>query len=307
MSNPIPHVTPPVYPSGIPSTRLAARIHSGLPVGCRVAILGLADDLGVRLNHGRPGAKHGPKAFRDALAAYGIAQPHSWDWPKVFDAGDIIPADGHDENALHETHQRVTEATHALLDLGLFPIAIGGGHDLTYPFARALARRFGKLSGIYFDAHLDVRETVGSGMPFRKLLEEQHAHELHLFGFNPFVNSQEHVRWFQDHAGHFHACGSGPGSAPRRVFPGELFLSFDLDVLDSAHAPGVSALNPAGLSVAAASEELAHLAASPRLRGFDIMELNPAHDIGGRTARAAAHLFLTVLRAIAPRFSPEGA
>ena len=73
---------------------------------------------------------------------------------------------------LEATHRRVTAATTALLDAGLFPIAIGGGHDLTFPFVRAIAAEHSGLAGVYFDAHLDVRETRGSGMPFRRLVED---------------------------------------------------------------------------------------------------------------------------------------
>src|SRR5262249_12704898 len=169
----VPFTKPGVWPDGMDPSRMASHVHQTLPIACRVAILGLADDLGVRLNHGRPGAAGGPPAFRAALARYGVAPPAGWTWPVVVDAGDIVPAPGHDEAALHETHNRVTAAVSAVLDAGLFPIGIGGGHDLTFPFVRAIAhrRRTGArpLTGVYFDAHLDVRETAGSGMAFRRL------------------------------------------------------------------------------------------------------------------------------------------
>src|SRR5438067_3676771 len=167
----IPHTQPATWPANIPTSRLAAHLHAS-PVGCRVALLGLPDDEGVRLNSGRAGARDGPRALREALAGYGVAAPEGFQWPRIFDAGDVIP--GKD---IHETHDRVTQATAALLEHGLFPIAIGGGHDLTFPFVRAVIAHAHKhrqeaLAGVYFDAHLDVRFSVGSGMPFRSLVEQ---------------------------------------------------------------------------------------------------------------------------------------
>jgi formimidoylglutamase len=285
-------------------------------VGCRVALLGIPDDEGVRLNNGRPGAKDGPRALREALASYGVAAPDGFQWPRIFDAGDVVP--GKD---IHETHARVTEATAAILQHGLFPIAIGGGHDLTFPFVRAVASGFrpmqhaggaaaksATLAGIYFDAHLDVRDTVGSGMPFRSLVEHCGVRELHVFGLNTFANTHEHTEWFKTHGGHVHAPsppGGGPGRGGSVItnLPtlNPCFVSFDMDALDASIAPGVSAINPSGWTVAQAEPWLFAAGRSDKVRCFDIMELNPAHDEGGRTARVAAHLLLTFLRGFSER------
>jgi len=270
------------------------------------------------LNHGRPGAKAGPAAFRAALARYGAASPAL---PRVFDAGGIKPG-----RSLEETHRRVTAATTALLELGLFPIGIGGGHDLTFPFVRAVAARYPKIAGLYFDAHLDVRETTGSGMPFRRLIEDCGVSVLHLHGFRPLVNSPEHLAWFKAHGGQIYPDGSpvrlpsissgAAATSPRSDARGRgrprstqesssaepsLFASFDLDVLDAAHAPGVSALNPSGWSVREAEAWVRACGAEKRVRCFDLMELNPRFDPAGRTARIAAHLFLTFLAGFAQR------
>ncbi|MBS0663640.1 MAG: formimidoylglutamase [Verrucomicrobia bacterium] len=288
----VPHTRPGRWPSSISAARFAATVRRDSGRGCAVALLGLPDDTGVRLNHGRPGAAGGPAAFRAALACYGAADSAGNPWPAVFDAGDVIPG-----RTLDATLARVTEATLALLDAGLFPVAIGGGHDLTFPFVRAVATRRPGLAGIYFDAHLDVRETAGSGMPFRRLVEDCGVSALHLHGFRPMVNSREHYAWFRSHGGTIHPAG-GRVALPRgRGF----FASFDLDVLDAAHAPGVSALNPAGWSVREAELWVRACGADPRVHCFDLMELNPRHDVDGRTARVAAHLFLSFLSGFVER------
>jgi formimidoylglutamase len=289
----IPHTKPADWPIEIARDRFAATIRHDSLEGCRVALLGLPDDTGVKLNRGRPGASRGPAAFREALARYGAADPAGLDLPRVFDAGDVVVTPG----SLQETHDRVTNATAAILEHGLFPIAIGGGHDLTFPFVRAVAARYPQPAGIYFDAHLDVRETPGSGMPFRKLVEVCGVKALHLHGFRPLVNSGEHQAWFKAHGGKTYP------DASRVTLPKakNLFASFDLDVLDAAQAPGVSALNPAGWTVGEAAKWVAACGASKAVRCFDLMELNPVHDTEGRTARVAAHLFLTFLAGFARR------
>ena len=288
----LPNTSAPPWPGDTPAGRFASTIRTDSSDGCAIALLGLPDDTGVRLNNGRTGAAGGPKAFRAALARYGAADSAVGPLPRVFDAGDVMPT-----GSLEKTHERVTEATTALLERGLFPIAIGGGHDLTYPFVRAVAAKHPKLAGIYFDAHLDVRATAGSGMPFRRLVEDCGVSALHLHGFRPLVNSLEHLDWFRAHGGRTH-----PENA-KVVLPKakNLFVSFDLDVLDDAHAPGVSALNPAGWNVREAEAWVRACGTDPRVRCFDLMELNPAHDPDGRTARAAAHLFLSFLQGFAQR------
>lgn len=318
----VPHCKPGVWPEGIALSRMAAHIHKALPTGCRIAMLGLPDDTGVRLNHGRPGAAAGPRAFRAALARYGVAQPEGWDWPHVFDAGDVEPAHGHSEASLLETHRRVTEAARTLLDAGHIPIAIGGGHDLTFPFVRAVKEYLrdkgdaAPLAGLYFDAHLDVRDTVGSGMPFRRLVEACGVGPLLCAGFDPMANSREHVQWFVEHGGEIadHDWAewlSVEDDASPLLEPladaKHLFCSFDLDVIDAAHAPGVSAMNPAGISVRQAAKAVMLAASDPRTRCMDFMELSPPHDEPaghaeagtGRTARVAVHLFLHALLGLA--------
>lgn len=292
MSQFTPNTSAAPWPGDAPAGRFASTIRTDSPEGCAIALLGLPDDTGVRLNNGRPGAAGGPKAFRAALARYGAAVPADGPLPLVFDAGDIMPS-----GSLDQTHDRVTEATTALLDRGLFPVAIGGGHDLTFPFVRAVAARHPKLAGVYFDAHLDVRETAGSGMAFRRLVEDCGVSALHLHGFRPLVNSREHLDWFRAHGGRPHPDGTKV-TLPRTK---NIFVSFDLDVLDAAHAPGVSALNPAGWTVREAESWVRTCGADSRVRCFDLMELNPAHDPEARTARVAAHLFLTFLQGFARR------
>jgi len=295
----IPFTDPPRWPHPPNTARFASTVRTIDHAGCRIGLLGLADDLGVRLNGGRPGAASGPEAFRAALAKYGSAAPDRVDWPIVFDAGDIRPSEGTSEASLLETHSRITGATVALLDAGLFPIAIGGGHDLTLPFAKAVfehpRNQRASREVVYFDAHLDVRDGVGSGMPFRRLIEDCGVSRLHLVGADPFASSAAHTAWFRARGGRLlpHDDGGNPTAA--RI------ASFDLDCLDASVAPGVSALNPCGLRMDTVEPMVRTLGANSNVRSFDIMELCPPHDADGRTARVAARLFLAFLAGFSER------
>lgn len=314
----VPHVTPPQWPI-IPEGRFARTISKGDPAGCRLAIIGLPDDLGVRLNHGRPGAAFGPTAFRAALARFGT----TWDLTgfrelnvPVCDLGDIhpmIPDEGDDPiQALTTTHERVTEALRAVHQLGLIPICIGGGHDLTFPTIRALAQHASApVAGANIDAHLDVRETVGSGMPFRKLIEGGFLdpRAFSVIGAGRFTNAPEHINWLNKKLTRITTDFTPPRFDPNG--PVHRFLSFDLDVLDGSLAPGVSAVNPAGMNMREAQEVVFQAGRDPRIRHFDMMELNPRHDDPafdptrpesvGRTARITALLFLTFIAGFAER------
>jgi len=324
-----PHTIPPTWPD-IATGRFASSIARDNPTDCAVAILGLPDDLGVRLNAGRPGAAAGPTAFRAALAKYGTTFDAARNTPlgvRIYDAGDIVPADpaefaANPQRALDETHHRVREAAAWIHAKGLIVLGIGGGHDLTYPTVRALAEEIGApVGGINVDAHLDVRETAGSGMGFRRLIKGDHIEPSRFveYGIGRFVNTEAHVRWAEDQGVSlvdidtaldgevpmreaFHIA-FGVGGTTDHPTGSALtgFVSIDLDAIDASSAPGVSALNPMGLPVSTCVEAARLAGAHPAVRHLDIMELNPAFDIDGRTARIAALLALTFIAGIAER------
>lgn len=275
------------------ASRFAASLAQAPLEGAAIALIGLPDDTGVRMNGGRPGAADGPWAFRRALSRYGAQRPAGIDWPSVADVGDVEPG-----GSLDETHARVTAAAAAVLDAGALPVGIGGGHDLTFALVRAVAARHEAMTGVYLDAHLDVRAEAGSGMPFRRLVEDCGVRVLHVHGLDAFSNADEHVRWFGAHGGRVDSFG------PADPWPeGDLFVSVDLDVIDQAFAPGVSAMNPCGWTPGTADRWALAAGRNQRVRCFDIMELNPAFDEGGRTARLAARLFLSFVRGFAERAS----
>lgn len=309
----IPHAQPAQWPPIAPG-RWAETVRTSWAPGCRIALLGAPDDLGVRLNSGRPGAAGGPAALRAALARFGTAfdlSQHAELPANVFDAGDVPPAPGDTPAALSQTHARVQQACAALHALGCVVIVLGGGHDLSLPAGRALAQHAAHaIAGINIDPHLDVRDTPGSGMAFRALIEDGSLDpsRFSTLGAGRFSNSRQHVEWLTSRGSHITMLddlrGSPSGMLARAIDrwgdrPG--FVSFDLDSLDASVAPGVSALNPDGLSVREAASMLHAAGAGPRVRQLHLMELNSAFDEQDRTARVAAHLVLQFLAGFARR------
>lgn len=320
----LPHTRPGLWPD-TRADRFAAAIRRDTHDGARVALLGLPDELGVRLNAGRPGASQGPTAVRRALASFGTA----WDGAEarpldvgVFDAGDVTPAPGNDANALLETHRRVTDTALGLHQRGLIVLAIGGGHDLTLPTVRAMSMHAGApVGGINADPHLDVRDTIGSGMPYRFLIEEKHLEPERFveFGVGRWANAQEHVDYLTSRGSALIgveralAHPSALNVAFDRISRGltePAFVSIDMDVIDGSHAPGVSAVNPMGLPVDLVARLAWRAGSHPSVRHFDLMELSPAHDdygggdpqtSVGRTARVAAFLILQFLAGVQER------
>jgi formimidoylglutamase len=294
--------------------RLAARMQRASHQGCRCALLGLPDDLGVQLNGGRPGARTGPSQFRAALARFGVA----WDGLRgreldlhVYDAGDVEPAPGDDESALLETHRRVLDAVTSLHEHGLIPVCIGGGHDLSLPAISALGRRTGTaLGGINLDAHLDVRARVGSGMPFRRLIEAEHldARRFVEVGLGRFSNDAHDLEWISARGATLIYAETvlergldADALLAHAASGGAAFVSIDLDGLDQSVAPAVSAPSPLGLRLQDAARLAEAAGAHPAVRHFDLMEFCPPFDLDSRTARSAVLLFLHFLAGLMER------
>jgi len=315
MGRTIPNTIAPDWPS-IAADRFAQTFLLDDGATGDVALLGLPSEIGIKLNHGRPGAALGPSAFRAALAKLGTTFDAARRRPltvRVVDAGDVETAPGDDEAALHETHERITSAVATIHERGMIPVCIGGGHDLTYPSVKALSASVGgPVGGINFDAHLDVRDSVGSGMPFRRLIVEGFLDPTRhvTLGVGRFTNSREHVEWLVHQGGilinadeAMTRADAGSFALSTSMRGGAGFVSIDLDGIDSSQAPGVSSPNPMGMTAMQANQLAVLAGRHPAVRHFDIMELSPPHDVDGRTARVAAKLFLSFVAGLQERAS----
>lgn len=204
------------------------------------------------------------------------------------DAGDLSLTESADDDAIIER-----AVARAITD-GFAPLVLGGDHAITYPVLRAIAGAHGPVSILHVDAHPDLYDELlghrrSHATPFARIMEDGLASRLVQVGIRT-LNAHQRAQ----------ATRFGVEIVPMREFTldavpllsGPVYISMDLDGLDPAFAPGVSHHEPGGLSVRQVVDLFARLAARHEVRvvGADVVELNPARDINGVTARVAAKL-----------------
>jgi agmatinase len=185
---------------------------------------------------------------------------------------------------------RIERAVSDLLARNLAPIALGGDHSITVPIIRAFAREYPNLSILHFDAHPDLyHEFEGNryshACPFARIMEEKLVQRLVQVGIRTMNGQQreqaekfgvevvEMKDWRDDLVLEF--------SSP-------VYISFDLDGLDPAFAPGVAHREPGGLSTRQAIGAIQNL--KGRVVGADIVEFNPRMDPLNLTATVCSKL-----------------
>jgi len=272
-----------------------------------IVLLGFPHDQGVQINGGRVGARSGPERFRYHMHRFGTVRNPQMNIDltqvAITDAGDV-PAGC----PLEEAHADLTRRTEAILANGGIPFVVGGGNDQSYPNAAALLNRNpGQPVGVInIDAHLDVRplkqNRAHSGSPFRLLLEDGRFDGENFIEFASQGSqcSREHADYVRAKNGRIlwlDEVRRSDSINAFREYLGKLawrcpaiFVSFDLDAIGGADAPGVSCPGIVGLSAREALT-IAYIAGShPRVTLFDLSEYNP--DVEEyRTGRLAAGIF----------------
>ena len=240
----------------------------------KLALIGIRYDENSSFTKG---AADAPPQIRAALRseAWNLTSEDGTDLSDdstFFDAGDIEPVAGSEMFALIEN------SIHTLIADGLSPISLGGDHSITYPIVRAFARKFNNLSVLHFDAHPDLYDSYqgnrnSHASPFARIMEQKLVKRLVQVGIRTFTAHQrEQVRKF------------GVESIEMRhlrndlklEFDSPVYISFDVDALDPAFAPGVSHREPGGLSTRQAIELIQQL--KGQVVGADIVEFNPRMD-----------------------------
>jgi arginase len=204
---------------------------------------------------------------------------------RLIDAGDI--------DVSTDALARIEDTLRALTARGARPIAIGGDHAVTYPVVRGLAAAHPGLTILHLDAHPDLYDELDGdrlshACPFARIMEEGLARRLVQLGIRTLTPHQraqgerfgvQMIPMREWHADlDLAALGLG---AP-------LYVSIDLDVLDPAHAPGVSHYEPGGASVRDVLRVIQALPVAPV--GADVVELNPRRDHHDMTAMVALKL-----------------
>ena len=203
----------------------------------------------------------------------------------IFDAGNV------DFATLDDPFARIHKAVTELLYRDLRPICLGGDHSITFPIMKAFSAKFSTLCVLQFDAHPDLYDELrgnrdSHASPFARIMEEGLVERLVQVGIRT-VNA--HQRQQGERFGVEAIEMKDWRDDITLEFDAPLYISFDIDVLDPAFAPGVSHYEPGGLSTRQAVQAIQSIRA-PAIVGADVVEFNPARDPCGITAMACAKI-----------------
>lgn len=300
-----------------PFFRLPQASASGpLPLGTRAVFLGVPFDGGATYH---PGARFGPFHVRRVSAL--LQGYHPGHRVEVFERAPAV--DG--GNVVFPPFQpqamrdRVEAQVGRVLAAGAVPFLVGGDHSIALPALRAAARVYGPLAVVHVDAHFDKSgpevwgERFHHGTPFRHALDEALVlpGQLHQVGIRGPQGRADEDGPGAEHDGRvvsaFDLSERGVTAVAaeirRAVGDRPLYLSFDVDAVDPAFAPGTGTPVPGGLTSREAIALLGGLA-GVRLVGMDVVEVCPALDHADHTSLLAAHLLfegLALVAVAAPR------
>jgi agmatinase len=233
------------------------------------------------------GSAAAPPLIREALhsPAGNNYTERGADLSKLADAGDLTLTDD-----AANARVMIQAGIELSLTNGFQPIALGGDHSITYPIMRAIAQAHRGVTILHIDAHGDLYDEFegdrfSHACPFARIMEEDLCGRLVQAGIRTLTPHQRDqiARFNVDTIEMQHFAGGA-----RPSISGPVYVSIDLDGLDPAFAPGVSHREPGGLSVRDVLQMI-HALAGPII-GADVVEFNPAQDLGGVTASVAAKL-----------------
>ncbi len=280
--------------------------------GLDVAILGAPFDGGTSY---RPGARLAPREVR---AQSSLIRPYNYfqkvapfERLRVADAGDVDASPVSLENA----HAAIDRAVAGIVSAGAIPLVVGGDHSISLPVLRALARAHGPLALVQFDSHVDTWEQdFGSayfhGSPFWHAVKERLVEPARFIqvGIRGPMYGEDDFRFHRDAGITVRDIAQVrdeglPATIERirRVATGPVHVTFDIDVVDPAFAPGTGTPEVGGLT----SDEALRLVrglAGLDVVGCDVVEVSPPFDGPGQiTSLLAANLLFELLCVLAVR------
>lgn len=266
--------------------------------GAQIAVTGVPFDQAVT---NRPGTRLGPRAIREASALQAFDPPYGWPFD-VMDECDIVDYGdlAFDYADVAGFPARLTDHIAGIADAGAAPVSLGGDHYITFPILRAMAAKHGPLALIQFDAHTDTwadddMDRIDHGTMFYKAVKA---------GFiDPAKSVQVGIRTVNEDtlgitvidAREVHRTGPEAVAERIREVVGDApaYLTFDIDALDPAFAPGTGTPVWGGLTSHQAAVMLRDIA-GVNLKGGDVVEVSPPFDTTGATAIAGAHVAVEI-------------
>ena len=280
--------------------------------GVDVAIVGVPFDTGASY---RVGARFGPEAIRNISA---LLRHHNevldvsiFDHCSVVDYGDLPVNPGY----IEDSYKMIEEGLLPILEGGVTPIMLGGDHSVTLPELRAVAKRHGPVALIHFDSHSDTGDKrfgrrYTHGTPFRRAIEEElilvdHSIQVGMRGSIYSRDSLDDARKLGfDLVTSVEAQEQGIDELIRRIREragdAKAFVSFDIDFVDPAYAPGTGTPEVGGFTSSEALRVVRGLKGLD-LIGFDLVEVLPQHDPSQITALLAANIVYEFISLIALR------
>ncbi|MGJ8618388.1 MAG: agmatinase [Sulfitobacter sp.] len=273
--------------------------------GVDIAVTGVPFDQAVT---NRPGTRLGPRAIREASALQAPDAPYGWDFDvlsefAIADYGDLAFDYGH----VSQFPAALTAHIKGILDAGVASVVLGGDHYITFPILKAYAEKYGPISLLQFDAHTDTwpdddMDRIDHGTMFYKAVKSGIV--------DPKTSVQVGIRTTNEDtlgvtvidAREVHE--KGPIATVERIKQvlgdNPTYLTFDIDALDPAYAPGTGTPVWGGLTSAQCASMLRDLAGI-NIMGGDIVEVSPPFDTTGATAIAGAHVATEILSLLGHR------
>ena len=284
---------------------------SGISTFMRLPAATIADDLdiaviGIPYDGGttyRPGPRFGPRAVREQSAIIRPWNPvlnlNPFEKWRMGDCGDLSI----NPLSIEDTFERITAQLNAVLATGARAACVGGDHSILLPILRSIHKRFGKVALVQLDAHNDTwAGYFGSphshGTPVRRAVEEGLLlpDKTLQIGLRGQVYSKDDFDFGRKHgfqaitSEEFHRGGVALVKRTLKKLKGApVYITFDIDVVDPAFAPGTGTPQVGGLSSAQALELVRSLAGL-KIIGCDLVEVSPPYDNGSITSLLAANL-----------------
>ncbi len=279
-----------------------------------IALVGVPFDAGAE---NRPGQRHGPREIRNmsslTRSVHHVTKINPYELCRIGDMGDVAFPRAFD---LEKSHADITRFYETLREAGVAPLSAGGDHSISLPILRAIAARQ-PVGMVHIDAHTDTcDEELGSrfthGTPFRRAVEEGvlDPRRVVQIGIRGAQNSEEGWAFSLDSGmrvifiEEFSQLGVEAVIAElrRSVGDGPTYVSFDIDSLDPAFAPGTGTPEVGGLTTIEAQGLLRGLRGL-NLIGGDVVEVAPPFDPTGNTALVGATMMYEILCVLADAVS----
>ena len=279
--------------------------------GVDVAVTGVPFDQAVT---NRPGTRLGPRAIREASCLQPYDPP--WGWGGYDPMQDLAIADygdlAFDYARVAEFPAALTAHIRTILEAGAASVALGGDHSISFPILKAYAETFGPMSLLHFDAHTDTwadddMDRIDHGTMFYKAvkagcIDPARSVQIGIRTYNPDTLG---IPIIDAREVHENPVADTVAKVRRILGDAPVYLSFDIDALDPAFAPGTGTPVWGGLASWQAAAILRDLAGID-LKGGDVVEVSPPFDTTGATAVAGAHVATERPCLIGPARAREG-